>query len=596
MSEKTFQFTKSFKQPPEKVWGFLTESEKLSRWFLPNDFSLVEKDDFRLWTTPTPAWDGVLLGKVNDYVENKSLSYELKTSISSETSQVDWTIDEGHGGSHLNLSHEGSDILIDTIYKAINGTQVSGHIHREQIQKTPIQSDILIKNTEDKPFLDQLRSELLHDPENIEFAVSKTVSQYPSYLDQIVCLAVDAFPEKAMKILDAAKSVSGGNFQRLLGLTLFLLLFKDAISDAQAANAAEKMEEAVGEDDLTEDELSFLSSEEDEFAGMMQEFKGQVQNGNIRAAFGIAVAMIILVTAEPAIAETVVELISTEEVGTLAFDEDAEVILNDVDGSVNAQDIIAALPEFSMVNNQIIYSNGVYSPSSQFNTFDFAKNEFQSIETVTERKVHKKNDDGFVENHGEALSQQATTEILLESDEELLLNEGEFVFPDEYLFIEEEGTPLEGEIYWVDSLLDEWHTVTEFDEEEPYEDVHYEDDVEETDVAYIDDEYVEGPSPEEIEEGYNSLIEEILSFVFFVEDKVGDDVLAVVMTDEGPELFFEKENLELFMEEENSQYMDIFIVDSQTLHEGASLNEFGEIESYSTVEYIENLPDGNSCI
>jgi len=87
-----------------------------------------------------------------------------------------------------------------------------------------------------------------------------------------------------------------------------------------------------------------------------------------------------------------------------------------------------------------------------------------------------------------------------------------------------------------------------------------------------------------------------LRFVEFVEERVGHEVIAVVMTEQGPEIFFEQENFEHFTQEYANEPMEVFIVDSQTFYENTEVDDFSEIQSYSTAEYVESINVDNSYL
>jgi len=597
MSEKSYEYTRAFNQPSDKVWRFLTDSDKLSRWFLPNDFSLDGNGEFRMWTTPSLGWDGVLNGKINEFVENEYLSYELKTSVSNQTSKVDWSIEENHHKSYLNLTHEGSEELVETIYQAINGTQVSGHFAKSPANKaaTP-QSSIVINAGPEKSFLETLRSELLSDPEQIETNVSRAVTKYPGYAEHVVCLAVEAFPEKAMSILEAAKGLVGGQFQRLLGLTLFLLLFKNAISDAQARVAAEDpatqdemLDELDDEDGLEACDIEDLHKPEE----LLKQFKAEMMNGQFRVAAGIALAVMVLVTSDDANAKDFFAF-QKDGLELVSLDGEEEIVLNSADAGDVSQ-ASSLVPQIFDTDGQGV--SKALSGLAHLGVITGVKS--GSLEILGRETIDRNGADGSGKK--QALKEDTETLQIKEfelSDEAILLD-GEF-FIDELSVYEgplyfEYNEPEPDEPDWMEELLFEFEESyfgnVDLDIDDPEE--YIEDDEHLVDEGYwedgggivdIDDVHDQGVAPIS-EEDWNV----ILAFVEFVEDRTGHEVSAVVLSEHGPDIIFKGEDLNEIVANYGDLELTMIVLDSEEVQFVDDDLPFDEMESYTTAAYVDAI-------
>ena len=102
-----------FKTTIEKLWSYLTDSEKLAQWVsnihtgepMENDFKPVVGYRFTFRTTPSKFWDGVIRGEVLVVEPPHRLSY---TWSGGETHTVTWTLqDLGNGMVNLHLEQTG---------------------------------------------------------------------------------------------------------------------------------------------------------------------------------------------------------------------------------------------------------------------------------------------------------------------------------------------------------------------------------------------------------------------------------------------------------------------------------------------------------
>ncbi len=105
------QFT--FSQSPETVWGYLTNSELLAQWLMPNDFKPIVGHKFQFGAKPKLkfGFDGRIYCEVLEIVPYKKLAYSWKGGLSKENpslnSTVIWTLTPTDSGTILTLEHKG---------------------------------------------------------------------------------------------------------------------------------------------------------------------------------------------------------------------------------------------------------------------------------------------------------------------------------------------------------------------------------------------------------------------------------------------------------------------------------------------------------
>ncbi|EFM12231.1 Activator of Hsp90 ATPase 1 family protein [Paenibacillus curdlanolyticus YK9] len=94
-----------YKTTIEKLWSALTDSTKLAKWTLENDFKPIVGHRFQFRAQPTEYWNGIIDGEVLVVEAPSRLSY---TWSSGETHTVTWTIqDLGEGKVNLHLEQTG---------------------------------------------------------------------------------------------------------------------------------------------------------------------------------------------------------------------------------------------------------------------------------------------------------------------------------------------------------------------------------------------------------------------------------------------------------------------------------------------------------
>jgi Uncharacterized conserved protein len=94
-----------YKTTIEKLWSALTDSSKLAKWTLENDFKPIVGHQFTFRAQPSEYWDGIIQGEVLIVEEPTRLSY---TWAGGEKHTVTWTLqDLGDGRVNLHLEQTG---------------------------------------------------------------------------------------------------------------------------------------------------------------------------------------------------------------------------------------------------------------------------------------------------------------------------------------------------------------------------------------------------------------------------------------------------------------------------------------------------------
>jgi len=95
-----------YKTSIEKLWTALTDSDKLAKWVMPNDFQPVVGYRFQFRNEPNEYWDGIVDGEVLVVDPPNRLSYTWGTGDERHT--VTWTLqDLGDGKVNLHLEQTG---------------------------------------------------------------------------------------------------------------------------------------------------------------------------------------------------------------------------------------------------------------------------------------------------------------------------------------------------------------------------------------------------------------------------------------------------------------------------------------------------------
>ncbi|GGM24210.1 MULTISPECIES: SRPBCC family protein [Micromonospora] len=98
--------------PPRRVWQVLTDSEKLARWLMPNDFELAvgRKFTFRGLSVPVVHFGGVVHCEVLDFQTERMLRISWDDhGQNGLRSTVTWRLEPEGTGTRVFLEHEGFD-------------------------------------------------------------------------------------------------------------------------------------------------------------------------------------------------------------------------------------------------------------------------------------------------------------------------------------------------------------------------------------------------------------------------------------------------------------------------------------------------------
>ncbi|MGI9506365.1 MAG: SRPBCC family protein [Geminicoccaceae bacterium] len=106
------------KAPKATVWAFLTEKDKLARWFHPAEDDLADGQDYALLGdsaeggTVRQCW-----GTVQHWEPPTRLVYSFTVKpLNGAMTTVTWTLDEMDGGTRLTLLHEGVGVAGDAAF------------------------------------------------------------------------------------------------------------------------------------------------------------------------------------------------------------------------------------------------------------------------------------------------------------------------------------------------------------------------------------------------------------------------------------------------------------------------------------------------
>lgn len=113
--------------PVADVWDYLTQSDLIAQWLMPNDFKPVVGHQFQFTTKPLPQFDfdGNMYCTVMEIVPFEKLVYSWKggpgSGIITLDSVVVWTLHPKDNGTELRLVHSGFKELANMImFDAMN--------------------------------------------------------------------------------------------------------------------------------------------------------------------------------------------------------------------------------------------------------------------------------------------------------------------------------------------------------------------------------------------------------------------------------------------------------------------------------------------
>jgi uncharacterized protein YndB with AHSA1/START domain len=111
---KFIQHQLFYPHPAEQVWDYLTKSELLEQWLMPNNFRPSKGHEFQFRIKPMPElnFDGIVYCKVLEITPFSKLSYSWQFGPGDGTlhnSLVSWTLTPRESGTELLLVHNGFD-------------------------------------------------------------------------------------------------------------------------------------------------------------------------------------------------------------------------------------------------------------------------------------------------------------------------------------------------------------------------------------------------------------------------------------------------------------------------------------------------------
>ncbi|NIR48919.1 SRPBCC domain-containing protein [candidate division KSB1 bacterium] len=97
--------------PASVVWDYLTDSEKVAEWLMPNDFQAKVGKRFTFRCEPTEDWDGIVYCEVKELVPLQKLTLSWTTDQFQIETEVSITLHESKGKTKVALVHSGWDKL-----------------------------------------------------------------------------------------------------------------------------------------------------------------------------------------------------------------------------------------------------------------------------------------------------------------------------------------------------------------------------------------------------------------------------------------------------------------------------------------------------
>lgn len=111
--QKSIKHRYNFNHDPETVWEYLTNSELLAQWLMPNDFQPILGHKFQFGTKPKIklGFDGRVYCEVIEIIPFKKLAYTWKGGMSGKNTLLDttvtWTLEPTENGTLLTLEQTG---------------------------------------------------------------------------------------------------------------------------------------------------------------------------------------------------------------------------------------------------------------------------------------------------------------------------------------------------------------------------------------------------------------------------------------------------------------------------------------------------------
>ena len=115
MSNSTISKSAFFATTPKTVWAYLTEADKLGEWFHPAEDDLAVDSNYALIVKNDDGESNrIIWGKVLIWDPTTTLQYTFEIApFAGVSTTVTWHLEVAHGGTKLNLTHEGVGELGD---------------------------------------------------------------------------------------------------------------------------------------------------------------------------------------------------------------------------------------------------------------------------------------------------------------------------------------------------------------------------------------------------------------------------------------------------------------------------------------------------
>ena len=99
--------------PIELVWSYLTESDKLAEWLMPNTFQPIAGHDFTMRCAPMDGSSGIVQAKVMEIEAPRRLVYSWIIDVPPLETLVAIDLKPEESGTRLTLVHSGWEGLAD---------------------------------------------------------------------------------------------------------------------------------------------------------------------------------------------------------------------------------------------------------------------------------------------------------------------------------------------------------------------------------------------------------------------------------------------------------------------------------------------------
>jgi uncharacterized protein YndB with AHSA1/START domain len=119
---KSIKHSVHYSHKPKAVWEYLTKSELIAQWLMPNDFKPIIGCEFQFRHSALPNFnlDGIVYCKVLEMIPYKKLSYSWKAGPGegkiSLDSIVTITLIEKDSGTEMTLQHDGFTSVNDSLF------------------------------------------------------------------------------------------------------------------------------------------------------------------------------------------------------------------------------------------------------------------------------------------------------------------------------------------------------------------------------------------------------------------------------------------------------------------------------------------------